>query len=364
MAGDDDVAYGVPVLVPPSRKVSLDEGDAVTNDDDDHHHHHHPGSKKTTAAHIHASSGGEKNDEGPHHHLQLNEKDERIRALEQQYAELESRTIDSQNEIDDLKFRIQQQEDDKIELKTQLKIAAADARNAERRLRITLEERDHAMMVGIDNERMWMSTQLSNCEQQIHRLQNENIFLLNIVQEEQDKREQMMEAHLEELEQVRREQKIPIVAATTTTTTVERNDNDDSNDNSNDDSNDDSNNNSNDDTIDNSIDNDNDNDNNDPKKAKQPKRVLRFTRLKTKAKRAEDQRKKLAFETAKAYFAHQQQKRTVRDDYYYNNSTHPSSSSATASFPTSSSTNSERSVPPSSKGQADLLARHILEQQK
>mmetsp|Transcript_7679 Transcript_7679/g.18492 ORF Transcript_7679/g.18492 Transcript_7679/m.18492 type:complete len:338 (-) Transcript_7679:523-1536(-) len=275
MPDENDVAYGV--LVPPSRRESEGShgaDDAVKYDDDDDG----PGSKATTATHIQESSDDDDDDEGEegeeeaqHDQLTTKQDDARtIQALEQQYAKMElkykselqtakeeqmelqstihlmqtmldeskagrdsvssssssapgSSAFSSANshssikillrQNDDLKFRVQQLKDARTELRTQVQIATAEARDAEQKLRKTLEERDHAME-GVDKERIWMSTQLSNLEQQVHHLQNENIFLLNTIQEEKDKRDEMMEEHYEKLEQVRREQHIPIPNAT------------------------------------------------------------------------------------------------------------------------------------------------------
>lgn len=245
MSADEDVAHGI--LVPPSRPAS--EGNHAV----ELMNGNNPDGSKTTPAHIEGDDGGEdytslKN--------QIKEKDERIHALEQKYADMESKykseletsknevmetkstvhlmqsmlddnskgiqigldsstktsvstsfspppsldssqryTSDQLQEVmyqnENQKFRIEQLFGEKRELETQLKIAIAEARDAEGKLKRYINERDDAM-VGVDKERIWMSTQLSNCEQQILQLQTENISLLLEIREEKEKRKQLV----------------------------------------------------------------------------------------------------------------------------------------------------------------------------
>ena len=147
-----------------------------------------------------------------------------------------------------------------------------------------------------------MSTQLSNSEQQILKLQNENISLLLTIREQKASQDQM----LKELERARQEH-LPLAAEV-----VEEECN-----------------------------------GVDPTPSRS-----RFG-FKRKAKKIEDKQLKLAFFTAKAYFAHKQQQQ--------NEPSHEISHSLQKQGSSTSLTSSARSNVPSSKGQADLLARHILE---
>lgn len=343
MSDEEDIGYGI-LVHPPRHESEGSHAEQLSNGNSN--------GSKTTPAHI------QDDDNDINLMKELEEKEERIRSLEQKYASMETKyqselktaqeelteahstvqllksMLDEQKDAglnssirsassdvsapppesafdivqssDHLEAVNRQNEDYKVkiqhliremeELRIQLKIAQNEARGSEERLQKFISERDDAM-AGVDQERIWMSTQLSNCEQQIAELQNENISLLMSLREEKEKQKQSFGGGGYAPSG---EPEIPVA-----TFVLE-----------------------------------------DPGVDEYEDALSSRSRFGFKRK-FKDEQLALAFHTAQAYFAHKQHKHKDRHEMG-------------ESLDRQSSSSSFCQVP-SSKGQADLLAKHMLE---